>query len=102
MKDPLPRATVHAAIFDFVREHDLVVFGAQAVNLYVPDDDVRMTADVDMMSPTPAETAKGLAEYLRERFHVAMRIRRAKGGYRIYQPRKEGPRHLAEIGRAHV
>lgn len=57
MKDPLPTHRAQEAIFDFVREHDLIVFGAQAVNMYVHPDDVRMTADVDLMSPTPKETA---------------------------------------------
>jgi len=104
MKEPLPRAVLHEAIFDFVREHDFVVFGAQAVNRYVPDDAVRMTADVDFMSPTPKVSADALALHLHQRFHLAARVREVKEsiGFRVYQARagELGDRHLADVRRS--
>ena len=34
--EPLPLATIHAAVLDFLRDrNDVAVFGAQAVNAYV-------------------------------------------------------------------
>lgn len=70
---------------------------AQAVNAYVREP--RMTADVDIMSPTPAQTAEDLAKYLGARLYIAMRVREVHAGlgYRVYQPRKEGSRHPADV-----
>jgi hypothetical protein len=98
MREPLPLYRVHEAIFDFCRgRSELTIFGAQAVNIYVPEP--RMTQDVDIFSPTPSETAEALATALNEAFHVAVRVREIAGGkaYRVYQLRSEGNRHLADV-----
>src|SRR5882672_7722351 len=86
MREPLPLATIHDAVLEFLRgRDDAVVFGAQAVNAYVGEP--RMTQDIDLMSPRAAELAEELREYLNERFHIAVRIREiGEGrGYRLYQ-----------------
>jgi hypothetical protein len=104
MREELPRATLHEAIFDFCRSHpELVVFGAQAVNVYLPDDQVRMTADVDVFSPAPALTANALAQELNRQFFIGMRVREVRpsiGYYRVYQARavhQGGHRHLVDV-----
>ena len=62
MHEPLPLATIHDAVLEFLRGRtDAVLFGAHAVNAYVQDP--RMTQDVDILSPKAAE----LAEELRAR-----------------------------------
>jgi hypothetical protein len=56
MREPLPLATIHDAILEFLRGRtDAVLFGAQAVNAYV--DEPRMTQDVDILSPRAPELA---------------------------------------------
>src|SRR5437762_13144512 len=89
MREPLPLATIHDAVLDFLRgRDDAVLFGAQAVNAYVRD--ARMTEDVDVLSPRAAELAEEIRDYLHERFHIAVRIRTVRDGIglRIYQVRK--------------
>src|SRR6266545_4496334 len=98
MRESLPLYRVHEAIFDFCRgRSELTIFGAQAVNIYVPEP--RMTQDVDLFSPTPRETAEALATALNGAFHVAVRVREIAGGkaYRVYQLRNEGNRHFADV-----
>jgi len=98
MREPLPLATVHDAVLEFLRgRDDVVVFGATAVNAYVSEP--RMTQDIDLMSPRAAELAEELREYLGERFHIAVRVRViGEGkGYRLFQIRKEGNRHLVDV-----
>src|ERR671939_1152788 len=98
MREPLPLATVHEAVLEFLRgRDDVVVFGATAVNAYVSEP--RMTQDIDLMSPRAAELAEELRTYLSERFHIAVRVRViGEGkGYRIFQVRKEGNRHLVDV-----
>jgi hypothetical protein len=98
MREPLPLATVHEAVLEFVRgRDDVVVFGATAVNAYVSEP--RMTQDIDLMSTRAAELAQELRDFLSERFHVAIRVRViGEGkGYRIFQIRKEGNRHLVDL-----
>jgi hypothetical protein len=98
MREPLPLATVHEAVLEFVRgREDVVVFGATAVNAYVSEP--RMTQDIDLMSLRAAELAEEMREYLSERFHIAVRVRTiGEGkGYRVFQVRKEGNRHLVNI-----
>src|ERR687886_2996243 len=85
MREPLPLATVHEAVLEFLRgRDDVVVFGATAVNAYVSEP--RMTQDIDLMSPRAAELAEEIREYLSERFHIAVRVRMiGEGkGYRIF------------------
>ena len=98
MREPLPLATVHEAVLEFVRgRDDVVVFGATAVNAYVSEP--RMTQDIDLMSTRAAELVQELRDFLSERFHIAVRVRViGEGkGYRVFQIRKEGNRHLVDV-----
>ena len=98
MREPLPLATLHEAVLDFVRgRDDVVVFGATAVNAYVSEP--RMTQDIDLMSTRAAELAEEVREFLSERFHIAVRVRVIGDGkgYRVFQIRKEGNRHLVDL-----
>src|SRR5678816_4723534 len=98
MREPLPLATVHEAVLEFVRgRDDVVVFGATAVNAYVSEP--RMTQDIDLMSTRAAELAEEVREFLNQRFHIAVRVRMiGEGkGYRVFQIRKEGNRHLVDL-----
>src|SRR5207247_1855264 len=85
MREPLPLATIHDAVLEFLRgRDDAVLYGAQAVNAYV--DESRMTQDVDVMSPRAAELAEEIREFLNKRFHIAVRVREVRDGlgYRVY------------------
>lgn len=96
--EPLPLATIHQAVLEFLRErNDVVLFGAQAVNVYV--DEARMSEDVDVQSIRAHELAEELREFLAKTFHIAVRVREvAQGkGLRLYQIRKQGNRHLVDI-----
>ena len=96
--ESLPLTTIHEAILDVLRHRDdAVLFGAQAVNAYVAEP--RMTQDIDILSVRAAELAQELREHLTDRFHIAVRVREVgKGrGYRLYQIRNTGNRHLADI-----
>jgi hypothetical protein len=96
MREPLPLATVHEAVLEFLRGRtDVVVFGATAVNAYVSEP--RMMQDIDLMSPRAAELAEEMREYLSERFKIAVRVIGGGKGYRVFQLRKEGNRHLVDI-----
>ena len=98
MREPLPLATIHEAVLEFLRgRDDVVVFGATAVNAYVGEP--RMTQDIDLMSTRANELAEELREYLGERFHIAVRLRTVRGdkGYRLFQVQKSGNRHLVDL-----
>ena len=98
MGETLPLATLHEAVLEFLRgREDAVVFGAQAVNAYVGEP--RMTQDVDIISTRAAELAEELRQHLNRRFHIALRVREVAGGrgFRVYQVRQEGNRHLADL-----
>jgi len=98
MREPLPLATIQNAVLEFLRgRDDVVVFGAQAVNAYVSEP--RMTQDIDLLSPRAEDLAHELRDHLSKRFHIAVRIRRVAGGlgYRLYQVRKTGNRHLVDV-----
>ena len=98
MREPLPLATVHDAVLEFLRgRDDAALFGAQAVNAYV--DEPRMTQDVDILSPRAAELAEEIRKFLNARFQIAVRVREVRGGigYRIYQVQKEKNRHLVDV-----
>jgi len=98
MREPLPLATVHEAVLEFMRgREDAVVFGATAVNAYVLEP--RMTQDIDLMSTRAPELAEEMRTYLSERFHIAVRVRViGEGkGFRVFQIRKEGNRHLVDV-----
>ena len=98
MAEPLPLATIQQTVMDFLKERDdAVVFGAQAVNAYVAQP--RMTQDVDLLSTRAETLAEELKNYLKDRFYVAIRIRKvAQGkGYRLFQIQKPHNRHLVDI-----
>jgi len=98
MREPLPLATIHGAVLEFLRgRDDVVVFGATAVNAYVSEP--RMTQDIDLMSTRAPELTEELREYLSERFHIAVRVREVRGGkgYRLFQMQKTGNRHLVDV-----
>ena len=98
MSETLPLATIQEAVLEFLRgRDDAVVFGAQAVNAYVPEP--RMSQDIDLLSPRAAELAEELRTHLSDRFHVAVRVREVADGrgYRLYQIQKSGNRHLVDI-----
>ena len=98
MSEALPLATIQEAVLEFLRgREDAVVFGAQAVNAYVPEP--RMSQDIDLLSPRAAELAEELRTHLSDKFHVAIRVREVADGhgYRLYQIQKSGNRHLVDI-----
>lgn len=97
MHETLPLSKIHAAVLEFLQgREDVVLFGAQAVNAYVSEP--RMTQDVDVLSTRAAEFAEELREHLSEKFRIAVRVREIKDkGFRIYQVRKEGNRHLVDV-----
>lgn len=98
MREPLPLATIHDAVLDFLRgRDDAVLFGAQAVNAYV--DEPRMTQDVDILSTRARDLAEEIKVFLNERFHIAICVRRVREGlgYRIYQSQKPKHRHLVDV-----
>jgi hypothetical protein len=98
MREPLPLATIHDAVLEFLRGRtDAVLFGAHAVNAYVEES--RMTQDVDILSPRAPELAEELRTHLAGRFQIAVRIRTVADGlgYRLYQLRKPKNRHLVDV-----
>ena len=98
MNEPLPIATIQDAVIEFLYDRDdVVVFGAQAVNVYTSE--LRMSQDVDVLSTRAAQVAEELRAFLNQRFHIAVRVRQvAEGkGLRLYQVRKTGNRHLVDI-----
>jgi len=102
MREPLPLATIHDAVLQFLRgRDDAVVFGAQAVNAYV--DEPRMSQDIDLVSTRATELAEELREYLSERFHIAVRVPviGAGKGYRLFQIQKARNRDLVDVHKTH-
>ena len=98
MREPVPLATIHSAVLEFLRgKDDAVLFGAQAVNAYV--DEPRMTQDVDILSPRARQFADELRQYLNKRFHLAIRVRKVVEGrgYRIFHIQKPKNRHLVDV-----
>jgi len=98
MSEALPLATIQEAVLEFLRgRDDAVVFGAQAVNAYVPEP--RMSQDIDLLSTRAKELAEELRAYLGDKFHVAVRVREVADGrgYRLYQIQKTGNRHLVDL-----
>ncbi len=58
-----------------------------------------MTQDVDVMSTRAEDLAEEIRVNLSERFHIAVRTRIIGGGkgYRLFQIRKAGNRHLVDV-----
>lgn len=101
MKEPLPLATVHDEVLEFLRlRTDAALFGAQAVNAYV--DESRMTQDVDILSPRAGALSEELRKHLADTFKIAVRVREVASGqgFRIYQLRQPKNRHLADVRQA--
>lgn len=98
MREPLPLAQIQEAVLEFLRgRDDAAMFGAQAVNAYVGEP--RMTQDIDLLSTRAAALAEELRDYLNQKFHIALRVREVADGkgFRLYQIRKEGNRHLVDL-----
>lgn len=98
MRETLPLSTIQAAILEFLQgREDVVLFGAQAVNAYTSEP--RMTQDVDLLSTRAKESAEELKDFLSGKFHIAVTIREVADGkgFRIYQIRSEGNRHLIDL-----
>ncbi len=98
MHEPLPLSKIHQAVLEFLQgRQDIVLFGAQAVNAYVGEP--RMTQDVDLLSTNAGEVAKELQQRLSDEFQIAVRVREIGDGkgFRVYQTRKEGNRHLVDV-----
>lgn len=98
MNETLPLATIQEAVLEFLRgRDDAVVFGAQAVNAYVPEP--RMSQDIDLLSTRAGDLAEELRAYLANKFHIAIRVREVADGrgFRLYQVQKSGNRHLVDI-----
>jgi hypothetical protein len=58
-----------------------------------------MTQDVDVLCTHAPELAEALRAHLARRFHLAIRVREVVPavGYRVYQVRDGGNRHLADV-----
>src|SRR5271166_1209719 len=98
MREPLPLATIHDAVFEFLRGRtDAVLFGAYAVNAYVGE--ARMTQDIDLLSPRAIDLAEELRGHLSQRLLIAVRVRTVANGlgHRLYQVCKPTNRHLVDI-----
>jgi hypothetical protein len=98
MHETLPLSKIQEAILEFLQgRKDVVLFGAQAVNAYVGEP--RMTQDVDLLSTRAGELAEELKDFLSDKFHIAVRVRAVADGkgFRIYQIRSEGNRHLVDL-----
>jgi hypothetical protein len=98
MREPLPLATIHDAVLEFLQgRDDAVLYGAQAVNAYV--DESRMTQDVDVMSTRAEALAGDIKKYLNEKFHIATRVRNVREGlgFRVYQLQMPKNRHLVDV-----
>jgi hypothetical protein len=97
-REPLPLATIQAAVFDFLRDRDdVVVVGKQAVNVYV--DKPCITQDFDLISVFAEELAQELCKHLSQLFYSIIRMRKVKKGqgYLVYQVQSSGNRYLADI-----
>ena len=98
MHESLPLSKIHQAALEFLQgREDVVLFGAFAVNAYTSEP--RMTQDVDLLSTRAKEFAEELRTHLSETFHIAVRVREIGDGkgFRIYQTRREGNRHLVDV-----
>ena len=97
-QEPLALSTIQNGVMEFLRgRRDVVLFGAQAVNAYVKQP--RMSEDVDLLCVGAEDLATELRDWLSRRFHIAVRVPTiGEGrGYRLFQIRKGGNRHLADI-----
>lgn len=97
-KEPLPLNDIQKAVIELLRgREDVVLAGAQAVNVYVAD--ARMSDDVDVFTTRAADFAEELRLHLGRRFHISIEVREAIPGrsYRLIELREAGNRHLADV-----
>ena len=102
MQEPLPLATIHQQVLQFLSgRQDLAIFGAQAVNIYV--DVPRMTQEVAVLSTCAEQLSQQLQDHLHSYFHIAVGVREVANGsgYRVYQVRIPKNRHLVDIRQIH-
>lgn len=102
MNEPLPLATIHQAVLEFLRRRDdVALFGAQAVNAYVNAyvDEPRMTQDVDVLATAAGAFAEEMRSFLAERFHIAVRVREVSAGqgFHVFQLQTPKNRHLVDV-----
>lgn len=98
VQEQLPLTTIQQAVLEFLRgRDDIVVFGAQAVNAYV--NEPRMTQDIDLIATKAEAVAEEIRAHLVAQFRIAVRIREVANGrgYRVFQVRKAGNRHLVDL-----
>lgn len=98
MANEVTLAEIHRVVLNFLQNRsDSIVFGAQAVNLYV--DEPRMTQDVDVMSMIAAELSELIRSELHQKLNIAVRVRSvaSEKGFRVYQLRSPGNRHLVDV-----
>ena len=96
MREPVPLASIHEAVLEFLRgRDDAVLFGAQAVNAYVAQP--RMSQDVDLFSTRAVDLAEEIREYLSELFPVRVRAIGDDKGYRLFQIQKPRNRSLVDL-----
>src|SRR5258708_34788726 len=101
--EEVPLADVFREVGRFlIGREDVVLFGAQAVNVYAETE--RMTEDVDVMSTRAEALTEELRQRLTERFRMATRVHVVVpgAGYRLYQVRKPKNRHLVDVRQADV
>ena len=78
MCEPLPLATIHEALLNFLRgRKDVVLSGAIAVNAYVSEP--RMTQDIDLLSTDAKNLAETLKSFLSDKFRITVRVREIGG-----------------------
>ena len=97
-QEPHPLAVIQPAVIEFLHNRDdVVLFGAQAVNAYAAER--RATDDVDVLATRGKDFAEELRQFLNDRFGFAVRVRSVRGGigFRVYQKRKDGNRHLVDV-----
>jgi hypothetical protein len=101
--EQVPLADVFREVGRFlIGRDDVVLFGAQAVNVYAATE--RMTQGVDVMSTRAEAVADELRALLSERFRIAIRVRVVVPGvgYRVHQVRKPKNRHLVDVRQSDV
>jgi hypothetical protein len=101
--EQVPLADVFREVGRFlIGRDDVVLFGAQAVNVYAATE--RMTQDVDVMSTRAEAVADELRALLSERFRTAIHVPVVVPGvgYRVYQVRKPKNRHLVDVRQTDV
>jgi len=98
MSNEVTLGEIHRVVLNFLKGRvDSMVFGAQAVNLYV--DEPRMTQDVDVMSIHGSEVAELIRAEVHQRLNIAVRVRSVANerGFRVYQLRSPTNRHLVDV-----